>query len=270
MNAAPDDPALLRLHAAIDGELDAVGMIEIEAERAADPKLAADYVRLVALRDAIHARLPRQRAPDELRARVISMAQATGAGPPTASRRPRWFDAPSFSLAASLIVGIVLGAGAYARFTAPFDDDDAQRALVGGFIRGRLSSQPVDVLTSDRHTVKPWLASRIANATIVVDLASDGFPLIGGRVDVIGRTPVPTLVYMRRDHQIAVSELLRSPSGASGEPSEQMRDGFSLLRWVDQDRLYEAISDLPPAELNIFAAAFRRAAAAEREDAAKP
>jgi len=49
-----------------------------------------------------------------------------------------------------------------------------------------------------------------------------------------------------------------------------MRAGFSLLRWVDQDRLYEAISDLPSAELDIFAAAFRRAAAAEREDAAKP
>ena len=265
-----DDPTLLRLHAAIDGELDAVGMIEIEAERAADPKLAADYVRLVALRDAIHARLPRQRAPDELRARVISMAQATSAGPRTASSRPRWLTAPSLSLVASLMLGIVLGAGAYARFIAPPGGDDVQRAIVAGFIRGRLSGQPVDIVTSDRHTVKPWLASKIASATTVVDLALEGFPLIGGRVDVIAGTPVPTLVYKRREHQIALSELPPPQSEASGEPGRQMRAGFSLLRWVDQDRLYEAISDLPTAELDIFAAAFRRAAAAEREDAAKP
>jgi anti-sigma factor RsiW len=270
MNDARDDPTLLRLHAAIDGELDAVGMIEIEAKLAADPKLAADYARLVALRAAIHAHVPRHSAPDELRARVISMAQATGAGPRTASRRPRWLNAPSLSMAASLMVGIVLGAGAYARFIAQPGDDDVQRAIVAGFIRGRLSDQPVDIVTSDRHTVKPWLASKIASATTVIDLAPEGFPLIGGRVDVIGKTPVPTLVYQRREHQIALSELPPSQSDASGEPSRQMRDGFSLLRWVDQDRLYEAISDLPSAELDIFAAAFRHAAAEEREDAAKP
>ena len=62
MNDALDDPTLL-LHAALDGELDAVGMMEIEAKLAADPEQAAEYARLVALRDAVgraySARTPR-------------------------------------------------------------------------------------------------------------------------------------------------------------------------------------------------------------------
>jgi len=269
MTDSPDNPTLLLLHAALDGELDAVGMIEVEAKLAADPKLAAEYARLVALREAIRARVPRQTAPDALRARILSMAQASGAASPTAARRPKWLAAPYRSLAASLMVGIVLGAGAYGRFVAPPADDDMQSAIVAGFIRGRLSVQPVDIVTSDRHTVKPWLAGKIAGATTVVDLAADGFPLVGGRIDVIGKTPVATLIYQRREHQIALSELPASAGQASSEPSPERRDGYSLLRWSDQGRVYEAVSDLPPAELAAFGAAFRRAAAAEREEAPK-
>ena len=62
--------------------------------------------------------------------------------------------------------------------------------------------------------MKPWLAGKISGATTVVDLKTDGFPLVGGRIDVVGRTPVPTLVYQRREHQIALSELPERANGA--------------------------------------------------------
>ena len=81
-----DDPTLL-LHAALDGELDAAGMIAIERQLAADPALAAEYARLVALRDAVRTRLPRARAPDNLRARVIAAAQASIPAQTVAPRR---------------------------------------------------------------------------------------------------------------------------------------------------------------------------------------
>ena len=64
----------LLIHAAIDGELDAAAMIAFEARLAAEPALAAQYSRLVALREAIRARAPRPKAPDALRARVLAMA----------------------------------------------------------------------------------------------------------------------------------------------------------------------------------------------------
>ncbi len=258
----------LLLHAALDGELDASGMLEMEAKVAADPALAAEYARLVALRDAIRMRLPRQSAPESLRVKVASMTSISNQA--IAPRR-RWLpDASYRSLAASLMLGAVLGAGAFGLFASRSADDGVQSAIVAGYVRGRLSGQPVDVATSDRHTVKPWLAGKVATPTTVVYLAADGFPLAGGRIDIVSEEPVATLVYKRREHQIALSEMKAPGGDASCAPGRETRDGYSLLRWTDKGRLYMAISDLPPAELDAFGAAFRRAAAAEREEAPKP
>jgi anti-sigma factor RsiW len=264
-----DDPTLL-LHAALDGELDAAGMIAIERRLAADPALAAEYARLAALRDAVRTRLPRARAPNSPRARVIAAAQAPSPTPLVAPRRVWRLDARYASLAASLAVGVAIGAGAFGLMAPQSADNDVQQAIVAGFVRGRLSGQPVDVATSDRHTVKPWLAGKIAGATTVVDLKADGFPLVGGRIDVIGETPVPTLVYQRREHQIALSEMPGSDARTASAPRLSTRGGYNLVEWEDGGRLYAGVSDLPPAELDAFAGAFRRAAAVEREEAPKP
>ena len=264
-----DDLTLL-LHAALDGELDAAGTVDVEGRLAADPALAAEYARLVALRDAIRTRLPRERAPDGLRTRVIAMGQTPAEVKLTMPRRSGRFVERDGSLAASLMLGVALGAGAYALVERPSADDDVQLGIVAGFIRGRLSGQTVDIATSDRHTVKPWFAGKIADATTVVDLKTDGFPLVGGRVDVVGRMPVATLIYQRREHQIALTEMLASSAEGSNVPRRETRDGYSILEWTEGGRLYAAVSDLPPAELDAFGAAFRRAAAAEREDTPKP
>jgi anti-sigma factor RsiW len=269
MTERDSDESTLLLHAALDGELDAAGAMDVERRLAADPTLAAEYARLVALRDAIRTRLPRERAPEALRARVMAMGQAPSPIRRTTPRRPWLLDQRYGSLAASLMLGIVLGAGAFRLFTSSADDD-VQNAIVAGFIRGRLSGQTVDVATSDRHTVKPWFAGKIAGATTVVDLKTEGFPLVGGRVDVVGGTPVATLIYQRREHQVALSETPATSAGLTSEPRRATRDGYSLLEWSDSGRNYVAVSDLPPAELDAFGAAFRREAAAEREDTPKP
>jgi len=269
VSEAPGDDRML-LNAALDGELDAAGMIAIEARLAADPALAAEYARLVALRDVLRSRLPRQSAPESLRAKAIAMASTPSEARSTAPRRARSADAPWRALAASLALGMALGAGGYGLLAQQSAGDDVERAIVAGFVRGRLSGQPVDVATSDRHTVKPWLAGKIANATTVVDLKTDGFPLVGGRIDVVGKTPVATLIYQRREHQIALSEMPASLATAAATPQAGAHDGYSLLEWTDGGRLFAAVSDLPPGELDAFGAAFRRAAAAEREETPKP
>jgi anti-sigma factor RsiW len=261
-----NDPRLL-LNAALDGELDAAGMIDVERRLAADPALAAEYARLRALHGVLKTRAPRPSAPDALRARAIAMAQPSKQTKPTTARRPKLWDAPYRSLAASLVVGIILGAGGYGLVAPQMAQDDVDNAIIAGFVRGRVSGQPVDVATSDRHTVKPWLAGKVPVATTVVDLKADGFPLVGGRVDVVKDEPVATLIYQRREHQIALTEM--PDNGPTNEPHHETRDGFVLLEWRDTGRRYIAISDLPPAELDAFAAAFRKAAAAEREEPAK-
>jgi anti-sigma factor RsiW len=260
----------LMLQAAVDGELDAAGMVAFEARLAGDPALAADYARLTALRAAIAARAPRPKAPDALRARVLALAAPT---PRSIRLSPAalWRFAPRYgALAASLAIGLLLGADGARLLASRAEVDADARAAVAGYVRGRLAGQPFDVASSDRHTVKPWFAGKIAGATTVVDLKADGFTLIGGRVDVVGATPVATLIYQRREHQVALSELPPSLGSGASEPRASTREGYALSEWSDGQRRYVAVSDLPPAELATFADAFRRAAAAEREEPAKP
>jgi anti-sigma factor RsiW len=105
-------------------------------------------------------------------------------------------------------------------------------------------------------------------AVAALDLAASGFPLAGGRVEVIDGKVAPTLVYRRREHRIDVTEL---PPGKGGEKvALTSLDGFHVARWSDADRAYIAVTDLPASELADFAALFRQAAAAEREDAKTP
>jgi anti-sigma factor RsiW len=251
------DPDLL-INAALDGELDAAGMMAIERRLAAEPDLAARYARLEALRAAMRKHAPREPAPEALRKRMEALAST----PASTAPRPR---APwTAALAAALAFGLVLGAGADRLLESRGANDDST-AIVASYIRSRLSGQPVDVATNDRHNVKPWLAGKIGGGTTVVDLSKDGFALVGGRVDVVDATPVATLVYQIREHFIDVTQWPNPGGGASKEK----RDGFTVLRWSDAAHAYAAVSDLPAAELESFATAFQKAAAHESEDAPK-
>jgi len=132
-------------------------------------------------------------------------------------------------------------------------------ALVSDHIRALMAPQPTDVMSSDRHTVKPWFNGRIPQSPRVVDLASQDFPLVGARIDVINKLPVPTLVYRRRQHLISLTEL---PTGDHFElaPAPHMIGGYNLVRWTEDGNTYWAVSDLNTAELQKFAQLIRTAA----------
>jgi anti-sigma factor RsiW len=119
-----------------------------------------------------------------------------------------------------------------------------------------MAPQPVDVVSSDRHTVKPWFAGRIPEAPRVIDLAADGFPLVGARLDVIARTPVPTLVYRRRAHVISLLAIAPS-SGAAVASRPASVNGYNIVTWAGDGVAYWAISDVALADLEDFARRFR-------------
>lgn len=263
---------LLMLQALLDGELDASGVIDMERRIAADPRLAAEYARLRALRGAIQGGAMREAAPESLRARIAAAtgvaAEAnsnvvkfpdTAARPAVASAR-RW-RAVAGAMAAAVVA--LLGVNVY--LVSDWGSDDIERAAVAAHARGLISGQPVDVVSTDRHTVKPWLAGKVPLATTVVDLATDGYALAGGRVDVVGDVPVPTLVYRHREHFISLTELARGSSRVSS-PTRETVSGHAVVTWSDNIRRYVAVSDMSPPELDDFVATFRRAAASERED----
>jgi anti-sigma factor RsiW len=262
-----NDSRVLRLHAALDGELDAISALELEQTMRNDPALAAEYSRLATLRDAVRRHAPREAAPQALVDRIAALAPSTPStqtrvpvtAPVVPLRRRAWLDSRALAMAASFaVLGIAVGAGLTSLRT-PASSSDVAEHLVSDFARAEIAGQPFDVASSDRHTVKPWLADRTTVSANIVDLAQVGFSLAGGRVAVVDRIPAPTLVYRHNEHLVAVTEL---PSGAKGaRPSEGIEtiDGYHVARWTDPNLSYVAVSDMDEKTLAGFVMVFRQA-----------
>lgn len=242
-----DDNSVLLVHAYLDGELDPANALSVAEQMNQQPMLTAEAERVKELQKLIHDRLPRETAPPGLRARIESSIGGSRRERATLSWR---------ALAASVAFAAVIASG-----TTWFVIDSRQQPtqvaelLVSDHIRSLMAPEPVDVVSSDRHTVKPWFNGRIANSPRVVDLAKDDFPLIGGRVDVLGRTPVSTLVYRRARHLISLTAV--PADGASAFNGPRSIDGYNIVRWSENGMTYWAISDVEPKELELFARLFR-------------
>jgi anti-sigma factor RsiW len=182
------DERLLRLNAALDGELDAMGSLEFEREMRDDAALAAEYRRLTTLRDAVRRHASREAAPQALANRIAALTAAApppqAAAAPSATvvpfmRRP-WLDTRAMAMAASFaVLGLAVGS-ALTSLRSPAGSGDVAQHLVSDFARAEIAGQPFDVASSDRHTVKPWLADRTTVSGTIVDLAPEGFPRSAG------------------------------------------------------------------------------------------
>jgi anti-sigma factor RsiW len=119
-----------------------------------------------------------------------------------------------------------------------------------------MAPEPVDVVSSDRHTVKPWFNGRIPNSPRVVDLAKQDFPLVGGRIDVVGQTPVSTLVYRHAKHLISLTAMPAESRFELGMTPRTV-NGYNVVHWIENGVGYWAISDVATKELEEFSQLFR-------------
>jgi anti-sigma factor RsiW len=250
--SAPTDATLL-LHAYVDGELDPAHALEVERQLARDPVLAGERARVETLQRLIRERLPPQSAPQTLTRRIEA---SIGIPPATRWASPA-FHHPSWrALAASVVFAAFLASGSTWFALRPGPTVTVADMVVANHLRALMAPQPTDVASSDQHTVKPWFDGRIPESPRVVDLSQQGFPLVGGRIDVIGRVPVPTLVYRRRQHLISLSSV---PSSASAilEAVPRAIAGYNIVSWTDDGLTYWAVSDVAPSDLDSFAKDFR-------------
>jgi anti-sigma factor RsiW len=242
-----DDNSVLLVHAYLDGQLDPANALGITQQMERDPALAAEAERVKALQQLIRERLPREDALPGLRARIETSVGGAG----RLRTQPSWR-----ALAASIALTAMVASSSTWLVVGSQQPTMVADALVSDHIRSLIAPQPVDIVSSDRHTVKPWFNGRIPNSPRVVDLAKEDFPLIGGRIDVVGQAPVSTLVYRHAKHVISLTAM-PTDSRFELEKTPRAVNGYNVVHWVDNGVSYWAISDLEAKELEEFAQLFR-------------
>lgn len=178
-----------------------------------------------------------------------------GEAPVSASRSRVWRFS-DWRIAAGLLVAAFVGwSAASLRPVGSLTSPTATtNQLVDAHVRSLLPNHLLDVVSTDRHTVKPWFAGKTDIAPPVVDLTDKGFPLIGGRLDYVDGHSAAVLVYGRRLHTINVF-VWRTGTSEPRDGSFEVR-GHSLLHWTKGGLSYWAVSDAAEPELEAFRDAY--------------
>lgn len=230
-----------------DGELDRAAGREFEAHLDTCADCRAALIELDALRRSLRTDAPRYAAPQALRERIKNGSPRNLV---TRARNPhaRWL-----ALAASWALAFVAGGAVIPLWQSHRDSVDEQTThdLFASHWRALVATSPVDVISTDRHTVKPWFAGKVAQAPLVQDFVEQGFALLGGRIDYVGSERVPVLVYRHGQHLIDVFVLPQAIAAAVGKPMQ--RQGYSLDAITLGGQPAALVSDMDSAEMQRFA-----------------
>jgi anti-sigma factor RsiW len=236
------------IHGYVDGELDLMKSLEIEQHLQECPACAQAHASLQEVRAAIQKSTLYFQTPPGLARRVQSSVRGASPGDRTPRVRPRRLLAVAASLA------LITAAGWLLVRALPAGSDDAflTEELVASHVRSQmLPSHRFDVASSDPHTVKPWFEGKLDFAPPVKDLAGQGFPLIGGRLDYLHNRPVAALVYQRRKHTINLFIWPSSP-GSEAATKKGTYKGYHVTQWTSSGMTFCAVSDLNELELQEF------------------
>lgn len=211
----------------------------------------------------------RHAAPDTLRAGIrtqIAVAEAGRASTPDVREQgarlaPRaWVALRWRTAAVSFTLGLACAMLVIPVLPRLSLDEPLDVALVADHVRALQVGPLTEVVSTDRHTVKPWFQGRLDYAPPVFDLGVEGFPLIGGRIEHVRGNVVATLAYRSNRHVI---DVFVWPSSDRIAPTRSVRRGFNVLHWADGSMQYWAVSDLERTEMERFAQLWRERVAAQ-------
>jgi anti-sigma factor RsiW len=244
----------LLLPAYFDGELDLVRNIEFEEHLKSCPLCAQQLTELQSMRSSLRSANLYERAPESLRSRIRAALPAVARPQPIPMPRRRTFE--WLAVAAAILIAVILGAKVLPNIGGDKQNLIAEE-IVASHIRSLQPGHLYDVESTDQHTVKPWFDGKLDFAPPVVNLADQGFPLIGGRLDYVGHRDVAALVYQRQKHFINVF-VWPEDSKPAKTPEVQTIQGYNLVFWSHNSMYFCAASDLNLAELRQFAQLLER------------
>ena len=231
------------LDAYLDRELDAEASAAVREHVRTCPACRRELAQRETLSRLVRG-APYYSAPDRLRARVLGQSIRSN----SVRRVLTW--------AAAAVLVLSVGAGMTLWRPASNRGDAIADEVVNSHVRSLMANHLFDVHSTDLHTVKPWFLGKLDFSPPVVDLASNGFPLVGGRLDYVGGRPVAALVYQRQNHTINV---FISPQGDDPSTRDLVLTvrGFNLRHWIHNGMSFWAVSDLNSAELGEFTSALQ-------------
>jgi anti-sigma factor RsiW len=233
----------LRVQAYFDGELDAFSATSVErhSERCAEcQSLLQD---LEQLRTALRQDLTYASAPPELRARVMGTLDEEGDVKTWRRHRERatgWRPQPFWRGALSGVGGTAMAACITFFLLAPPLSQPMIDDLVGAHQRSLMPEHLIDVVSTDKHTVKPWFSGHADVSPVVADFDGQGYKLIGGRADYFAHQRAAVVVYQHGAHVINVFAWAATNDAL---PKDTTRDGYHLAFWRTENLVYCAVSD---------------------------
>jgi len=245
-----DDSRLL-LDGYSDGELDLPKHVQVETHIDHCSECRAIYQRNISIRKALAHDSFYYRAPAHLQEHVLASLELSENDAPE-KRQWWWQTRPRLAWEWAAAISLLVIVAALAVWPVRSSDDALANELVASHVRSLMADHITDVASTDQHTVKPWFDGRLDFAPTVIDLAPQGFVLVGGRLDYASNRPVAALVFKRRQHVINLF-VFPEQSRAPASEGSTLKQGYNLIHWDRSGMTYWAISDLNLEELRQFA-----------------
>ena len=237
----------------LDGELDLVRTIEMERHLEDCPVCTQNLENQQDVRSALRRSSLAYIAPAVLRDRIQSSLRAST---PVAvqNRTIKWPFLHIWQWAGAVAVLALFSLSGWqltARLSVPSSNQRITTEVFSSHVRSLEANHLTDVVSTDQHTVKPWFDGKLDFSPPVEDLASDGFPLVGGRLDYLEGRKVAALIYQRREHFINVF-VWPSPVRSNSAQAIESRQGYHIMQWSHDGFQCWAVSDIGSPELAEF------------------
>jgi anti-sigma factor RsiW len=238
-----------KLETYLDGELSEEEMRTFDAHVRNCPSCSADALTRVQMKRAIQVAGKRFIPTPEFRERV----QQSIATKPRRSLRLGWI------FAAATVAILVAGALTSAYVGTRSARDHVFSEIADLHVETLASSSPVDVISTDRHTVKPWFQGKIPFAFDLPELQNTGFSLVGGRMTYLDQTPGAHLIYDARKHHISVFVFQERslPTRLDENSVSSKKLSFNMETWSQGGLRYFVIGDASATDIDVLAKLFK-------------